>query len=105
MGTAYYTGKYKQYLVDAPKAIPESPILFDKSVPLKVSITFYCQSPKKPANPYPRADIDNYCKSILDAIGKNGTYWIDDVQVVSLLAHKRYAVGEPRTEVHISEQL
>lgn len=103
MGTAYYSGKYKEYLVEAPKAIPESELFFDKGTPLTVSITFYCKKPQKPANPYPKADIDNYCKSILDAIGKNGTYWKDDVQVVSLLAHKRYTVGDPRTEVHITE--
>lgn len=90
MGVAYYAGKYKDFLAEAPKAIPESPKKFAKGIPLQVDIHFACTRPQKPANPYPVGDIDNYCKGILDAITKNGTYWSDDAQVIHLAATKRY---------------
>ncbi len=103
ISSAYYAGAYKKYLNDAPSAIPESPTKFGKEVSLAVSVTFYCKRPQKPANPYPKADLDNYVKAILDAIGKNGTYWHDDVQVVSLHARKEYTTDEPSTSVTILE--
>lgn len=90
MGVAYYIGKYKNFLVDAPKAIPKSPHFFEKGSPVEVNIAFLMRSPKKPANSYPVGDIDNYIKSILDAITKNGTYWHDDSQVIALTATKQY---------------
>lgn len=104
VGFAYYAGKYKTFLTEAPTAIPESPLFFDKGTPVHVDVTFYCTKPKKPTNLYPVGDIDNYLKSILDAITKNGTYWHDDVQIVSLKASKVYDEQmEPRTHVIIAE--
>lgn len=90
VGFAYYTGKYKNFLAEAPKAIPESPIFFGKGTPVHVDVVFALPKPQKPANPYPVGDIDNYLKSILDAITKNGTYWHDDTQVESITARKVY---------------
>jgi len=90
MGVAYYAGKYKDFLVEAPKAIPESPLYFDKGTPIDVKVVFVCKSPAKPANPYPVGDIDNYLKGILDAVTKNGTYWKDDAQIVKITSSKRY---------------
>ncbi|MEO1943096.1 MAG: RusA family crossover junction endodeoxyribonuclease, partial [Candidatus Thioglobus sp.] len=46
------------------------------------------------------ADIDNYCKSILDAL--NGVYYEDDKQVVMLKARMFWA-NTPRTEVTITK--
>ncbi len=91
MGVAYYTGKYKNFSVDAPAAIPESSHYFEKGSPVEVNIAFFMRSPKSPANSYTVGDIDNNCKSILYAITKNGTYWHDDSQVISLTATKQYA--------------
>lgn len=102
VGFAYYTGKYKKFLTEAPKAIPESPLFFEKGTPLHVDVRLMCPSPKKPANPYPVGDIDNYLKSILDAITKNGTYWHDDAQIESITAKKEYTQTEPRHEVIIT---
>lgn len=102
VGFAYYAGKYKTFLTEAPKAIPESPHFFEKGTPVAVNVSFYMKKPKKPANTYPIGDIDNYLKSILDAITKNGTYWHDDAQVVWLSTYKMYTEGEPRIEVAMS---
>lgn len=101
MGVAYYVGKYKDFVVEAPKQIPASPVFFDKGTEVRVTVTFYLSKPAKPANPYPVGDIDNYCKSILDAITKNGTYWHDDSQVSFINALKVYTEGAPHTVVDI----
>jgi len=45
------------------------------------------------------ADIDNYCKAILDAL--NGVYYEDDRQVVMLRA-RMYWSTNPRTECEIT---
>ena len=46
------------------------------------------------------ADIDNYCKAILDSL--NGVYYEDDKQVVMLKARMFWA-NTPRTEVTITK--
>lgn len=94
MGVAYYAGKYKNFLVEAPKAIPESIEYFDKGTAIEVAVQFICQRPLKPANPYPVGDVDNYAKGILDAITKQGTYWKDDAQITKLTLVKRYAIDD-----------
>lgn len=91
VGFAYYAGKYKTFLAEAPKAIPESPTFFEKGTPLVVNVLVVLPSPKKPANVYPVGDVDNYAKSVLDAVTKNGTYWHDDAQITTLVIEKRYA--------------
>ncbi|MAD98990.1 MAG: hypothetical protein Unbinned200contig1002_44 [Prokaryotic dsDNA virus sp.] len=55
-----------------------------------VELEFICKKPKKPSNPYPRGDIDNYVKGVLDGFTYAGMFWEDDIQVVELCASKRY---------------
>ena len=56
----------------------------------EVELDIICKKPKKPVNEYPRGDIDNYVKGYLDAITKAGLFWEDDIQVIKLVATKRY---------------
>ncbi len=102
IGYAYYTGRYKVFVTEAPKQIPPSTDYFEKGTPVTVDVKFYLPQPKSPANPYPVGDVDNYCKSILDAITKNGTYWKDDAQVERLTATKLYTTKAPCTVVVIT---
>ena len=37
----------------------------------------------------PKGDVDNYAKSVLDAL--NGIVWVDDKQITQLTALKRYS--------------
>ena len=56
--------------------------------PLKISLVFRIKRPKKPANPYPVGDWDNYTKGVKDAL--NGIAYKDDVQVVEGHVIKEY---------------
>ena len=59
-------------------------------VSFKVTLEIICYKPKKPANEYPRGDVDNYVKAYLDSITYAQLYWADDIQVVEINATKRY---------------
>lgn len=67
--------------------------------PLRLELRFYLPMPRKPKWVYPavRPDLDNYIKSVLD--GANGVLWLDDAQIVSLMAKKLY--GEPHIELEV----
>jgi len=56
------------------------------------------------ALPVTRPDVDNYLKTVLDAL--NGVAFKDDSQVVSVACSKRYAlVGPPAWEIDLSEEV
>lgn len=59
-------------------------------VEFKVELEIICKKPKKPSNPYPRGDVDNYAKAYLDSITYAQLFWLDDIQVVDLQVSKRY---------------
>lgn len=67
---------------------------------LQVTVEFVCHKPKTTKLTDPKGDIDNYQKSILDAVTKKG-YWGDDVQVVMINAIKRFAVDSEIPHTHI----
>lgn len=48
----------------------------------------------------PKGDVDNYAKSVLDAL--NGICWIDDKQITQLTALKRYS-SAPALTVTVRE--
>jgi Holliday junction resolvase RusA-like endonuclease len=49
-----------------------------------------------------KPDLDNVAKAVLDAL--NGVIYLDDKQVVRLVAEKRYSF-DPRVEVYVHEVL
>lgn len=57
--------------------------------PLSVKAHFFIKEPKKPSKPYPRYDLDNLIKSLLDSL--NGVVWRDDSQICTLTSSKAYA--------------
>lgn len=59
-------------------------------VEFSVDLELICKKPKKPTNPYPRGDVDNYAKGYLDSITYAQLFWVDDIQVVKLNITKRY---------------
>jgi Holliday junction resolvase RusA-like endonuclease len=87
----------------AAETIPPAPFMFEGN--LNVTLEFVCHHPPTTKRLCPRGDIDNHCKSILDALTKKG-YWKDDDQIVHLYAHKRWPEGQesPHTRVRIESE-
>lgn len=58
--------------------------------PLKLTLYFHLKKPKKPKadKPITRPDIDNYGKSVMDAM--NGIFYHDDSQITILFMYKVY---------------
>jgi Holliday junction resolvase RusA-like endonuclease len=56
---------------------------------LVTTIVFEFKRPKRTKLPTPKKDIDNLCKSVLDAL--NGIVFNDDTQVVHLNALKKWS--------------
>lgn len=88
---AYYTGTYKEFREVAADVILET-IGIDfvpVSNSLAVSIELFVKRPKKTDKEYPRPDIDNFAKAVLDQM--NGKVWVDDTQIISLYLTKQWA--------------
>lgn len=96
----YYGKTYKQWMKDADENLPVARATLEGEV--RCELEFIVQRPKTTKRSNPRGDIDNYIKSILDALTKKG-HWKDDDQVVELVATKRYTQGDeqPRTVAKI----
>jgi Holliday junction resolvase RusA-like endonuclease len=82
--TRDYENALKDELSKIMTSLSSNP--FDCSI--EIDLCFLLLKPKKPSNPYPSGDIDNYIKAFLDAA--NGVLFLDDKQVCSLSAKKSY---------------
>lgn len=61
-------------------------------IPLGVSIELFIERPasvKGRLYPHVRPDVDNFCKTVLDAL--NGLVYKDDSQICDLIVKKRYS--------------
>jgi Holliday junction resolvase RusA-like endonuclease len=89
---SYYSKSYMAYRKEThqflKKIAKEHPI--DEKAQFCVNVEFICYKPKKPTNSYPRYDIDNLAKAVLDAITHAKMIWKDDIQIVELNCTKRY---------------
>lgn len=92
-GKAYYPGAYSKWKAAAARSFTaqsfDCGILKPLTGSLIVSIGIEIARPKKTSLEYPRGDIDNYVKSVLDAA--NGIVWEDDTQIVGLHATKDWS--------------
>ncbi len=78
---------------------------FPRTAALILSCQFILQKPKsapkkKAIRPITRPDIDNYLKTVMDALNKYA--WEDDAQVVELFATKNYG-DTPMIKIMIGE--
>jgi len=83
--------------------------VFETAISLRV-VAFYGIPPSWPKRKQLQAlhgelipgkpDLDNVAKAVLDAL--NGVVYVDDKQVVKLVAEKRYSY-DPRIEVYVHE--
>lgn len=88
---AYYTGTYKEFREEAAGKVFEvlgtdfEPL----AGPLAVTIELYVKRPKTTERGWPKADIDNFAKAVLDIM--NGKVWVDDSQIISIYITKQWA--------------
>ena len=88
---AYFAGPYKKFRQEMQALVPV--ILGDSWIPLegslKVDLELFVKKPKTSKLPQPRADIDNYIKSVFDCC--NQKLWIDDAQIHSVYGTKQWS--------------
>tara|TARA_R100000654_G_scaffold48194_1_gene74381 strand:+ start:1408 stop:1797 length:390 start_codon:yes stop_codon:yes gene_type:complete len=88
---AYFTGPYKKFRQECAEIVYEV-LGADFELlegPLSVDIELFVTQPKRTKLDSPKADIDNFVKSILDVL--NGKLWVDDSQIIKLHATKQWA--------------
>jgi Holliday junction resolvase RusA-like endonuclease len=73
------------FLQRAGNALPPEPFVG----PVSVTLDFYFSGAA------PAGDLDNLIKFVLDAL--NGSAWVDDAQVVRIIAAKHISAGEDKT--------
>lgn len=95
----FYAEPYKSFLHDAPEALHalELPML---DGPVSVVVQVVCTKPRTSKLDIPRQDVDNFAKSVLDALTKAGA-WLDDAQVARLTIEKRFAAKDEAGHVSI----
>ena len=74
----------------------ESVVMFDE--PVRVSITFYVDRPKKPKWDYPATtpDLDKLVRGVFDSLTQ-AKVWVDDCLVVELFAREVWTGDSPDT--------
>lgn len=91
--STYYKEPYNTFLKTVPDAIKEVWTGEPLDSWLRTVIEVYPKRPKKPSNPYPAPDYDNYAKAVGD--GMEGIVFVNDKQIVDGRCIKAYApVGE-----------
>lgn len=101
---AYTDKPYRDWLDAAAAELSALPLPkgWDPSCPMIVAVTFCVLRPKTSKLTYPKPDIDNYEKGLLDAITQAGGIWDDDSQVITLTSHKCFVTDEAKVGVSFS---
>lgn len=94
---------YREFKEYAKTCVPPRHSLSEK--PFIVVIENVIKKPKTTKKYYPRGDVDNYAKGVMDAITQAENHWKDDDQVVALTVTKRFTdEGEhPHVNVWVKE--
>ena len=110
--STYYAGRYKQFLQEdgllALEAALRDPVYSEMNAPVEslpfagpvlVFASFHVKRPKTTKLDFPRGDIDNYAKALLDIL--QPTVLINDNQVTEMQAVKLWANNQPHIKVVI----
>ena len=93
---AYFTGPYKKFRSECSEEVYEVLGTDFELIegPIIVDVELFITQPKKTKLEYPKADVDNFAKAVLDVL--NNKLWVDDSQIHTLHVTKQWAeVGEP----------
>ncbi|WP_164852774.1 RusA family crossover junction endodeoxyribonuclease [Novosphingobium umbonatum] len=69
--------------------------------PVEVTAEYIVTPPKTTKLSFPKPDLDNYEKSLLDALSMATTIWKDDTQVHQMLSSKRWAAEGEETGMSV----
>lgn len=93
-GWSYYPAKYKAWKKDMGDLLPSllqgAGLNYPLTGPVVVFSTFVCQRPKSTKLDHPKGDIDNFEKSLWDALTDAGA-WLDDCQVIVSHSEKKWS--------------
>ena len=95
----YYGKNYAQFRKDAlplTEAMAGPPMTGAVVALVETVVT----KPKFGKLRWPRGDVDNFVKGPLDVITKAAKAWLDDDQIVGLMAFKRYAAPGEAPGIH-----
>jgi Holliday junction resolvase RusA-like endonuclease len=99
----YSPPAYKEWQKGAAAALQRVPGYdIPLAGPLQVDLRVELPRPKTTKLPHPKPDVDNFAKSVLDAITKDGRFWSDDSQVQTLTITKAWGT-EGSIQVTIRE--
>lgn len=90
----YNPANYKDWKDAAAQLVKDEVVLpdgWDHFSHMKLKIEYGCKRPKTTKLDCPKPDIDNYEKSLYDAISDSGLIWHDDRQVVEVHQRKVWA--------------
>ena len=93
---SYYPPRYRNWKRDFSAEVARiAPFVTGADLPLRgtlsISVDIYCTRPRTSKLMYPRPDLDNYIKAVLDACNK--LLWLDDSQIIAIRGTKQW--GDP----------
>ena len=92
-GRVYYAKTYNRFRTAAKQELPAAVMAAGWGAPMRgplvVAVTVSAPRPKSTVLDFPKPDVDNYAKAVLDSC--NGWLWDDDEQIVELKISKRWA--------------
>ena len=89
---------HKAELVEQIKQVDVQP----REGPLSVTLTILVTKPKTSKLSFPKPDVDNYAKTVMDAITEAGNIWADDTQVVHLDVTKLFEAPDSGSGTAVS---
>ncbi len=97
----FYSKTYKEYRNVLAEKIKAARRSFGES-PVAVLMEFVVQPAKTTKRKWPRGDVDNFEKAVLDALTQHAKIWKDDDQVLISVTAKRYAEPGEKPGTHIT---
>lgn len=99
----FYLKTYSDWTAKAKKLLGAGNLTFHEKTPLFVVVESVSTKARTSKLTYPRYDVDNSAKAVLDVVTKVTGWWHDDDQIVLLTSSKRFAAkGEAaHSNVHI----
>jgi Holliday junction resolvase RusA-like endonuclease len=98
----HYSKHYERFRREAKVEIPRLLAAFTPlECALELWVVFYAEKPRTGKKLWPKGDVDNFEKAILDSLNEHA--FKDDDQIIDMHSSKRYATGQPHILVTVSK--